>query len=175
MDRFLNWSSGAVVLAFLTFAGCEGVGCHRSSDCTSGLTCVGPNDPRGCGVPPRQQCAATSDCSGGEVCFAIYDSCSPQGVGSECRAKCSGSCEPGFRCNPAGACEPLPCDEGYKCPSHQRCDPAAAHASGPVFQLTQGCVNVTCTADSECAAAQSCVNGFCQQALGSCQKVYPVP
>ncbi len=177
MKRFPNFSGTAVALALLSLslAGCAGATCHRDGDCGSGLSCSGPDDPRPCGIPPRQQCAASSDCSGGQVCSAIYDACSPQGVGSECRPKCDGVCEPGFRCNPAGACEPLPCDQGYQCPSQKRCDPSAVQATGPVFQLTHGCMNVACTTDSECAATQSCVNGFCQQGPGSCQKVYAVP
>lgn len=178
MNAVARVLSVIAVLQLLLCAACSGgpgSSCRSSGECTSGLACAGPDDPHACGIPPRQGCAATSDCQG-EVCSAIYDPCSPTGVGSECRPRCSGgSCAPGFRCNAGGACEPLPCDEGYRCPAYQRCDPAAAHAKGPVYRVTQGCVNIACTADAECPATRVCVNGFCQDGPGTCRENIAVP
>ena len=163
-----------IAVAVGSCAGGAGSGCYTQTDCASALYCVGPNDPHGCGIPPRQQCATDSDCPAGLLCHAIADFCSPSGVGSECRVKC-GACDSGFRCNATGACEAIPCDESYRCPAYQRCDSAAAHRMGPVYDRTQGCVNILCTADAMCTTGQSCVSGSCQDSPGTCQKVMPVP
>lgn len=153
--------------------GRAGSACHNTADCAAGLSCAGPNDPHRCGIPPREECAASSDCTGGNLCQATADGCSEDGVGSQCGAPCAASCQAGFRCS-AGACEALPCDEGYACPAHQRCDPAAAR-SGPIHARAHGCVNIPCTADSGCAPGRSCVNGFCQTGIGSCAQSIAVP
>lgn len=172
-------SPGAAALFLLLLAGCgitsSGGACRLKSDCLPGLECAGPNEPRGCGIPARQDCAANSGCDPSERCHAIADSCSSTGIGSTCRAPCTAGCGPGFRCNAQGSCEPVPCDEGYTCPAHQRCDSAAAHATGAVYTVTQGCVNRQCTADSDCPATLSCVNSFCQVSQGVCQKAVAVP
>jgi hypothetical protein len=155
-------------------AGGSGSSCHDVSQCASMLSCVGPDDFHGCGVAPRRECASDTDCQNGMVCNAIYDGCSDSGVGSQCGVKC-GPCDPGFRCNAGGACEPVPCDQGFSCPSYQRCDTTAAHAAGPVYQRTQGCVNIACSDDSGCPAGKACVNSYCQDGPGSCMKVLAVP
>jgi hypothetical protein len=93
-----------------------------------------------------------------------------------CDAACTAnSCNPGFRCNATGACEPIPCDQGTTCPSYQQCDAAVAHdTSGPVYTHTDGCVNVSCSSDAGCSSEEACVNGFCQTAVGTCEVVVPV-
>jgi hypothetical protein len=171
---------GALLLAAVALlagsSGCSGSSCRSSKECAGDLYCAGPNDPPACGIPPRQLCATDADCSAGDVCHAIQDPCSPDGVGSECRPPCTAvSCGEGFRCNAAGACEPLPCDEGFSCPSHQKCDAAAAHGSGPVFDRAHGCVNISCSADSGCPSGKACVNGICQDGPGTCREAVAVP
>jgi len=157
--------------------GGDGASCTSNDECQSGYYCRGPNQANACGIAPREQCAFDMDCPMGTVCHAIYDSCSPDGVGSECKASCSSiSCETGFRCNAGGACEPVPCDEGFTCPSWQRCDSQVAHdMSLPVHARTSGCVNITCTDDKACPLGKVCVTGFCQDAAGSCQEDIAVP
>jgi hypothetical protein len=81
----------------------------------------------------------------------------------------------GFRCNASGACEPVPCDEGFACPAHQKCDPTAAHAAVPVFAGNHGCLNISCGDDSGCPAGKACVNGFCQDGAGTCREAMAVP
>lgn len=152
-----------------------GATCRARTDCRSGYYCAGPNERRPCGVPPRQRCDDDSGC-GGDTCHAIADSCSPDGIGSECGPPCSGaSCGGGLRCSAAGACEPIPCDEGFACPSHQRCDAAAAHAPGPVHARTSGCVDIPCAGDAACPAGKACVNAVCQDGPGTCREDIPVP
>ena len=165
--------------ALFLAAGCSGTappgsGCRATSDCRKGLDCAGPNEPNVCGISPREGCTTDADCSGGQVCHAIYDTCSPDAVGSECGPKC-GACNPGFRCNAAGACEAQPCDEGFRCPAQQRCDAAAARAMPAVHQRTQGCFNITCTTDAGCPAGKFCVNAYCQDGPGTCKEPVAVP
>lgn len=156
--------------------GGDGDSCITNDDCKSGYYCRGPNQANACGIPPREQCASDTDCPMGTVCHAIVDSCSEDGVGSECLPACMGnSCGPGFRCNAGGACEPVPCDEGFTCPTHQKCDSAVAHAAGPMASRTNGCVNITCSDDNACPSGKVCVTGFCQDAEGSCREDIAVP
>ncbi|UQA54736.1 Dickkopf N-terminal cysteine-rich domain-containing protein [Polyangium aurulentum] len=153
-----------------------GDACRSDDECASDLYCAGPNDPNVCGIPPREGCATDADCFGGAVCHVVGDVCSPDGMGSECGPPCDASnCGSGLRCNAAGACEPLPCDEGFACPSHQRCDVATAHAGGPVHGRTQGCVNISCANDTDCPTAKACVNGSCHDGPGTCREVSIVP
>lgn len=166
------------VLGLWGVGGCSGPGgsCRSLKDCRSGLYCDGPNEPTVCGIPPREQCADSSGCGGGEVCHAISDSCSRDGIGSLCGPPCTaGSCGPGLRCGTGAACEPVPCDEGFTCPGHQRCDPAVAHAMGPVHARTSGCVDITCAADTTCPTGKVCVNAICQDSPGTCREDIPVP
>jgi hypothetical protein len=179
-----------ILFAGLTLLGCPGPGggadgggvdgggrgCRDHKECRSGYYCAGPNDRMGCGVPPREQCGDSSECGAGAVCHAMWDGCSPDGVGSQCGPDCTAmSCGPGFRCGAKKACEPVPCDEGFTCPSHQRCDPAVAHAMGPVHTRTSGCVNIACTADASCPSGKVCVNAICQDGPGTCREDIPVP
>ncbi|HRI70070.1 MAG TPA: hypothetical protein PK156_37830 [Polyangium sp.] len=182
------WALLSIVLLGLTIASCEGGGgggilgggegdsCTENSDCNSGYYCRGPNQPNACGIPPREFCASDTDCSMGTVCHVIFDSCSSDGLGSECLPPCTAmSCGQGLRCNAAGACETIPCDEGFTCPDRQRCDSAVAHASVPVSAQTNGCVNITCSNDTACPAGKFCVTGYCQDGEGSCREDIAVP
>jgi len=164
---------------------CEGGGvlgggngdeCRSEADCDSDLYCFGPNRPNVCGIPPREDCSADTDCPMGAVCHAIYDACSSDGIGSECKPLCTvDNCGPDFRCNAMGACEPLPCDEGFTCPDRQTCDPAVAHASVAMHARSTGCVNIVCTTDSACPSGKFCVTGTCQDGLGTCGEEMIVP
>jgi len=159
--------------------GGEGSSCRSGDDCRGALECSGPNDPQVCGIPGTAECDADADCAADERCHAIDDPCSPDAVGSECRAPCSvGGCPEGFRCGGSGACETIPCDEGFACASHLACDPAAAQ-SGPVHERAHGCVVVACSSDDACTDVADgvgvCVNGSCQESPGSCVDVMLVP
>lgn len=128
-----------------------------------------------CGIPARELCSEDGDCDGSTRCHAIADPCSPDGVGSECRAPCSeGGCGEGFRCGANGACEVIPCDEGTICADHEQCDASVA-ASGPVHARASGCVAIPCSEDGECPAGGACVNGRCQSGPGSCVEPTQVP
>ncbi len=112
----------------------------------------------------------------GSLCHSTLDTCSPDGIGSECRPACTApSYNPGFRCNAQKACEPIPCDEGCTCPSYQRCDAVAAHAMGPVHAKTNGCVDIVCSTEKDCPAGKTCVNSACADGPGMCQRDLPVP
>ena len=164
-----------VTASTLLAAACGGSGasCRNNSDCASGLFCAGPNGPPSCGIPPQQGCMDTSNCPMGEVCHAVFDACSASGLGSQCGPPC-GACGTGLRCNAQGACEAIPCDQGFACASFQFCDPVAAHATGPVYQITHGCGSA-CTEDAACPAGAVCVNGSCQSGPGQCEHSVAVP
>jgi hypothetical protein len=156
--------------------GGEGDSCRKDDDCNSDLYCFGPNRPNVCGIPPRELCSSDMDCAMGTVCHAIGDSCSPDGIGSECNAPCTAdSCGPSFRCNAMGACEPIPCDEGTMCSDRQKCDLEVAHASGAMHARSTGCVNITCSDDMACPMGKFCVTGYCQDGLGTCGELMAVP
>jgi len=154
-----------------------GDSCRSKDDCDSELYCFGPNRPNVCGIPPNEQCSTDTNCPMGTLCNAVWDGCSSDGIGSECRPPCSAdNCGTGFRCNAAGACESIPCDEGFVCPGWQVCDPQVAHDTTlPTHARTSGCVNIVCTADSACPTGKFCVEGYCQDGLGTCGELMAVP
>ena len=152
-----------------------GAPCHGGGDCSADLACAGVNDPQVCGIPPREGCATDADC-GGDRCHAVDDPCSPDGIGSECRPACDlidGICGPGFTCD-AGACVAIRCDAGFACEGREVCDPSRITATTPVFDRNHACFPVTCADDSACAG-RFCVNGTCQDTLGSCEIPVAVP
>lgn len=176
----------AVLMMATGISSCEGGGvlgggngdsCRSNDDCGTDLYCFGPNRPNVCGVPPREQCAADTDCPMGTVCQIIFDSCSQDGLGSECMPPCTANtCGTELRCNAGGACESIPCDEGFTCPDRQKCNAALAHdMTLPVHARTNGCVNIDCMADSECPTGKFCVNSYCQDGLGACGEQMLVP
>src|SRR5258707_882902 len=131
---------GLVAIAIVMAGGGGGTGtdCHLTADCDPGLGCLAP----------RQECSTDTDCPGAR-CHAIFDSCSPDGIGWECRPACAGDGECGgsdFHCD-AGACVAVSCDAGYTCPARQVCDPSRITAATPVFDRPHGCFNVACTGD----------------------------
>lgn len=175
-----------IALMGIGAASCEGGGvlgggngdsCRSNDDCGSDLYCFGPNRSNVCGIPPRELCASNADCPMGTVCQIIFDSCSQDGFGSECLPPCTvNSCAMGSRCNAGGACEPIPCDEGFTCPDRQECDSALAHdMTLPVHARSNGCVNIDCTADIGCPTGKFCVNSYCQDGLGACGEQMLVP
>jgi hypothetical protein len=85
------------------------------------------------------------------------------------------SVQTGLRCNAAGACEPVPCNEGFACPTYEACVPSATNARGPVYAETQGCVVVSCASDAACPAGAVCVDGACQSGPGTCEAPVAVP
>jgi hypothetical protein len=180
-SRMPNWQH-ARACAVLIFIGCgdgsAGSECHSTRDCDvhSGLACVGQTDHGGCGIPPRQDCSGDVDCNGvAQRCHAILDSCSPDGIGSECRPACAqdGECGSDLRCD-AGACVAISCAAGFACAGREVCEPARIPASAPVYDRHHGCFLVTCAADSECGS-RFCVNGSCQDLLGTCMEPQQVP
>jgi hypothetical protein len=120
-------------------------------------------------------CVTASDCASGEVCNAVDDPCSATGIGSTCGPACTAGCDVGLRCNAAGACEPVPCDQGFACSDNLRCDPAVAHSTQAVYDRAHGCVTTSCQADADCPDAMFCVNGVCETGPGSCRKEVEVP
>jgi hypothetical protein len=150
--------------------------CASSADCSGDLECSGPDDWAGCGIGPTEACAADDACGDGTRCHAVPDSCSADGIGSRCDAPCDPSgCGDGFTCDD-GACRATSCvDDPSLCAAHQVCDPSSVTDTLPVYDQHHGCVNVTCTADGDCAAGLSCVNRFCQDGPGECVEVYAVP
>jgi hypothetical protein len=150
--------------------------CHDTSDCSGEEECSGPNDGPVCGIGPQRGCVTDADCGEGSVCHAVGDPCSFYGIGSNCDAPCTtDSCGEWFRCNASGACEVIPCDEGFTCPPHRVCDMTAVSTATAVYDRHAGCVNVTCTDDSQCTAEHACVNGICQTGLGHCEIPQAVP
>lgn len=142
-------------------------GCRAKSECASGEECLGPNEWSVCGIPPQEQCADDEGCQG-QTCHAIGDSCSRDGTGSSCGHPCNDDCEPGYRCNAGGACEAIPCDEGFACQAHQVCDPTSVTGATPVYDRHHGCVDIDCGGDGDCPSDLVCVNGMCQVSLGTC-------
>lgn len=152
-------------------------GCRDSAGCPLDEGCVGPNDTV-CGVPPQEQCASSADCPNGDTCHAMYDSCSPDGVGSMCAPACTPGevCGDGFVCNADGACMPVACDDpAYDCRGSEVCDPGSIDLTGPVHAVTHGCTIVACAGDDDtpCPGDSVCVNNYCQDGLGTCSP--PVP
>lgn len=159
-----------------TLGACEeGASCRDHGACAEGLYCRGPNAPSVCGVPPREDCARTSDCGMGLVCHAIADGCSADGVGSTCGPSCTGpTCGPGFRCGASGACEAVPCDQGTACAAFEACDTAAL-VGAPVHATTSGCRSIPCEGDEDCPSPNVCVNAVCQSGEGICTEDIAVP
>jgi len=154
-----------------------GGGCRSNVECTvAGEECLNRDQPQVCGVPPQELCDLMVDCSGGE-CHAIADSCSWDGVGSQCGEACTADeeCGQDFRCGAGGACEAVLCNEGFVCPAWQVCDPSAIAGGAFVHERHHGCVIVTCTDDGGCAGGLVCVNGYCQTGLGTCGERMAVP
>lgn len=146
--------------------------CRSTSECGGGLECVGPVGGPVCGIPPREACASDAEC-GGERCHAIVDPCSADGIGSECRAACTGAeCGEGFTCE-AGACVAVPCTAGYACEPRQTCEPVVAPGT-PVHARHHGCIETACATDATCGE-RVCVNGICQDGLGACREPVAVP
>ena len=148
--------------------------CRNTDDCAGDLECAGVNDPAVCGIAPHEDCIDDTAC-GADRCHAIIDPCSPDTIGSECRAACAddGECGDGFRCD-LGACVAILCDAGFACAPRQICDIARITPATPVFDRNHGCFEVACTADIGCGD-RFCVNGTCQDDLGTCQQLVAVP
>jgi hypothetical protein len=152
--------------------------CRGQADCASSSDfCYGPNESN-CGIPPREECENDGSCGGtGELCHSIDDSCSEDGVGSTCGTACdpvTSPCGSGFVCDATGHCRPPVCGEGgFTCPISERCDPASIDTSGPAHAITDGCVAVHCATDATCPATTRCVNGRCQDGLGTCEPPAP--
>jgi hypothetical protein len=140
--------------------------CHAASDCGFDGCCVGPEDPPPLCGDGAEHCGSDQDCPSGERCHSILDDCR---FTSMCGAPCPAtSCGSNFVCNADQACQPIPCDQGSICPSYQHCDPGATIASGPIPMESDGCIDVICTSDGDCASSETCVNGYCQTSIGAC-------
>lgn len=159
-----------------TLTGEPGDACRQGAECQPDLVCLGVNYSVGCGIPPRELCALDTDCPMGNVCHAILDSCSSDGLGSLCAPPCPmTTCESGLRCGPNGACEPIPCNDGFTCPARQQCDPSLAYPPLPVASRASGCIDIPCVGDNDCPTGKPCVNQTCQDGLGQCQEPPPIP
>jgi hypothetical protein len=177
---FFVFSLGAGIAACSgggVLGGGDGDACRTDDDCSGDLYCRGPNQPNVCGVPPRELCVTDMDCPMGTLCHSIWDGCSTDAIGSECKPPCTAdNCGPDFRCNANGACEPIPCDEGFSCPERQTCNAMIAHdMTLPMHARSSGCVNIMCSDDQACPAGKVCVTGYCQDGQGSCREDIAVP
>jgi len=167
--------SWVLVTLLSSCSGRAGDACRNSTDCASGLACVGPDDGVSCGIAPTQGCETDLSCSGGLVCNAVVDQCSVSGIGSACGAPCTAtSCGSGLRCNAKGSCEPIPCNEGFACTVIQTCNPSLAQAQ-IVYESSQGCEPIPCDGDADCPATTACVNSICQTHAGTCEMQTVVP
>ncbi len=163
----------------IVFAACGGSGsgddeCRSTADCTGELECSGVNDGPVCGIAPLEQCSSDADCGPGN-CHAVFDPCSFDHVGSECGEPCIDgmSCDEGFLCD-QGHCIAQPCDAGFACAGREECDPGRIAGTAPVFDRHHGCFAVACTTDDECGE-RFCVNGSCQDDVGTCVVPVAVP
>jgi hypothetical protein len=152
-------------------------GCHDSSVCQDFESCVGPEDVA-CGIPPQEECFLSTDCQmqNGFVCHSMFDSCSPDHVGSSCGPVCNqdADCGTNFVCSLVGSCAPAPCDApGMGCLPSQTCDPSTIDPAAAAPDRTNGCVKIGCQTDDTCPNSTVCVNAYCQTGLGTC--LPPVP
>jgi hypothetical protein len=153
-----------------------GGSCRSSTDCGSGLSCVGPEESA-CGIPPQQECDFNSDCAGEPGtdfrCHAQSDACSRDGTGSVCGDACEPtSCGVGFICQ-NGGCVPQRCNDGFQCSPSEECEPSSIDGSAPAHALTHGCVPIACSSDQACPNDTVCVNERCQVGLGTCSLPRP--
>ncbi len=133
--------------------GTAGGACKTTTDCTSGLFCVG-------GVCSAE-CKQPSDCASGETCInraCLSITGSTTGGGSGGSGSCSPACVGGQACND-GTCTTVQivCDPsaGCSCTDNGQC---TASADGP------NCVGgkCGCIQSSDCGAGQVCAaNGKC--------------
>src|SRR5690349_1563761 len=113
----MRWIALVVLAACGHGSGGFGLGqigdeCRSSQECADMLFCAGADDPPVCGIAPREGCRDDTDCPG-QRCHAIDDSCSADGIGSECRDACTtdGECGASFHCA-SGACTANSCGDG---------------------------------------------------------------
>jgi hypothetical protein len=68
------------------------------------------------------------------------------------------------------------CDAGagVTCAAREVCEPWRITPATPIYDRGSGCYPVTCTSDDGCGE-RSCVNGTCQDALGTCHEPILVP
>ena len=153
--------------------------CRNDAQCreqNNAFYCAAPNDPNVCGIPPQEFCAVDGECGEGSRCHSVQDSCSPDGVGSDCGQPCGEElgCGDNFVCD-EGACRPRRCDQGGTCLDVQVCDPETIDPAAPAYDQTNGCVFVACQSDGDCGESLFCVKGICQQSLGVCSEFMAVP
>jgi hypothetical protein len=150
--------------------------CRSQDDCTgTGLSCLGPNETN-CGIPPREQCADDQGCGADQRCHALADACSADGVGSTCSPPCTPGdegCGEGFTCDPDGVCQAVLCDQGFACRASERCDPSSIAPDAPAYDRDHGCQSIPCENDDPCPTGTLCVNGICQDGLGTCTAPAP--
>lgn len=184
--------------------------CHTSDDCRSGpQVCLAPGQtwgPGACPIPPNFMCHAIPACtsdkdctdSPGGTCVGYVVQVCPRCDSMKCQypppppplcTKSPDSCGTGNRCRTDGACEPLPCSEGYSCASGSRCSVGSARADGHGCELipcnsgftcdentrctaptdpgSHGCTTIECNTDGDCDCG-FCVWGSCYSTLGTC-------
>jgi len=161
--------------------------CRTNVDCNSALQeqCLSPLPTFDvCGVPcnPMNECVATSDCAGGDVCMPYVGGCCQtyEPRNTQCAAACTddGQCQTGWRCSAdqVGG-EPIPCtDDAYTCPTHTTCNTTQApdwpgdcgFNSCPERPEYHGCERASCSADAECDGGY-CIGGACYTSFGTCR------
>jgi hypothetical protein len=181
--------------------------CRTNDDCKSGSDhCLRPGETDACPIPPYMvpcpapACTSNKDCTtgpGGTCVSYVIDYC-PRCDGWQCQypppppppcTKSPDSCSAGMRCRSDGACEPVPCGEGYACASDSRCSVGSSRADGhgcelipcgqgfaceentrctaPTDPSSHGCTTLPCKADGDCDCG-FCVWGSCSTSLGTC-------
>ena len=173
-------AAGSVALTVLVTVsvglGCSAAGdsCRSRRECGSGEDCATPSDVPVCGIgcAAERGCATAADCGAGMACTEYVGACCApwQDLSSRCTPACTvTSCGEGERCGASGACEPIPCSDGYSCPRQWRCVAAGSGVE------RHGCQRIACTSDGDCDSPGYCVEAQCRDALGHCEVPMLVP
>jgi hypothetical protein len=131
-----------------------GTTCRSTDDCAPQYSCSAQPLGLVCGacLPSVHECDSDEGCSAEMKCVpAEFDPCLCAGdPGTRCIARCTAdSCADGERCSD-GACEPVPCTEGYDCDELRVCAPERAGSDA------HGCALRNCNEGYVCETGYAC-------------------